>query len=276
MVGALVGCGLGRTVGLARTHGSPSATLGGRWARRGVGRFGVGLTRGVSSTGDGGAAAAAAPAATGVAARGACVGAGGRTVVGLPRVEDVGGARLWRAEGGQGGGGGKGEGEGGDGKARRKGPSEPEVPLPERGAAAVAYLLPLLDALRYGRFLFRDFPLLAIPLLPLQPVVQLYYAFPFVSLIAFFGLYLGVVNNQSFSRYVRYNVMQAILVDILLILPSIAESLTGAGQNAFLESIDSTSFIFVCACFGYAVPQCFQGKLPRLPLVADSVDRQVM
>ena len=235
-----------------------------RWVRTGGPRQGSGWP------GARGVALAVAKSASG--ASGA---SRGRVALGLPEVEGVGQVTVWRAEGGDLEGQGGKEGAGSKGR-RRGGPEEPEVPLFERGAAAVAYLLPLLDALRYGRFLFRDFPLLAIPLLPLQPVVQLYYAFPFVSLIAFFALYLGVVNNPNFSRYVRYNVMQAILVDILLILPTVAESLTGAGSNALLESVDSTSFLFVMACFGYAVPQCFQGKLPRLPLVADSVDRQVM
>lgn len=30
------------------------------------------------------------------------------------------------------------------------------------------------------------------------------------------GVYSGVVNNPSLSRYIRYNAMQAVLLDILL------------------------------------------------------------
>ena len=35
------------------------------------------------------------------------------------------------------------------------------------------------------------------------------------SLIVFFGLYQGIINNQRFSRFVRYNGMQAVLLSII-------------------------------------------------------------
>lgn len=36
------------------------------------------------------------------------------------------------------------------------------------------------------------------------------------SLIVFFAIYGGIVQNQNFSRFVRYNALQAILLDIIL------------------------------------------------------------
>ena len=36
------------------------------------------------------------------------------------------------------------------------------------------------------------------------------------SLIIFFAVYAGIVNNQNFSRYVRFNALQSILLDIIL------------------------------------------------------------
>ena len=34
-------------------------------------------------------------------------------------------------------------------------------------------------------------------------------SFPFASLIVFFGIYAGIINNRStWSRYVRFNAMQ--------------------------------------------------------------------
>ncbi len=33
----------------------------------------------------------------------------------------------------------------------------------------------------------------------------------------FFAIYAGLVNNQRFPRFVRYNGMQAILLDIVLV-----------------------------------------------------------
>lgn len=35
-------------------------------------------------------------------------------------------------------------------------------------------------------------------------------------LIVFLGLYNGIINNQNIGRFIRYNAMQAILLDVLL------------------------------------------------------------
>ena len=40
--------------------------------------------------------------------------------------------------------------------------------------------------------------------------------FPLASLIVFFGIYSGVANNSSFSRHIRVNAMQALLLSIVL------------------------------------------------------------
>lgn len=34
--------------------------------------------------------------------------------------------------------------------------------------------------------------------------------------IIFLAVYNGIVNNQNLTRFVRYNAMQAVLLDILL------------------------------------------------------------
>jgi hypothetical protein len=92
----------------------------------------------------------------------------------------------------------------------------PLPPPPRRSPLQLPYLLPLLDTLPYGRFLFLQFPFIARALAPLGPVNALYHIFPFAPFIIFLGVYSGVVNNQSLSRYIRYNAMQAVLLDILL------------------------------------------------------------
>ena len=144
-----------------------------------------------------------------------------------------------------------------------------------------------------GRFFFLEFPQAAVAILPLRPLLevsaaargnhatrwnvrercawcshaalpppQLYTSVPFGSLIAFFALYLGIVKNQEYSSYVRFNgqaraceaqgqrppltlalshthPQQAILLDIVLILPSLFEQLfrmpsSGFGLNLYI------------------------------------------
>uniref|UniRef100_A0A7S1T0E5 Protein TIC 20 n=1 Tax=Tetraselmis chuii TaxID=63592 RepID=A0A7S1T0E5_9CHLO len=111
----------------------------------------------------------------------------------------------------------------------RNGGQSEQVSFTDRLVAALAYLLPLMAGLRYGRFFFREFPISAQILVPLQPVIQLYYYTPLSGFIIFLGLYMGIALNRNFSRFVRFNAMQAILLDISLsYLPSALFSITPA------------------------------------------------
>jgi uncharacterized membrane protein len=171
----------------------------------------------------------------------------------------------------RGGGGGYGGGGGGYSSA----------PSPiDRLIAAVPWLLPLLDAFSYGRFLFYQFPLAARLVSPLAPLVSLYASIPFAPLVCFFGLYLGVVNNPQVSRFARFSAMQAVLVDILLVLPRLLESLAsppaqGWGLKAYITAQNSI-WVLVAAVVAYGVGCAVLGKTARVPFVADAADAQIM
>ena len=99
------------------------------------------------------------------------------------------------------------------------------------------------------------------------------------SLLCFFGIYLGVVNNTSWRRFVRFNAMQAVLLDILLILPRLIESLispptAGWGLQAYI-SAQNTVWLFVTACVLYGIGSSLLGLMARIPFVADAADQQV-
>ncbi len=57
---------------------------------------------------------------------------------------------------------------------------------------------------------------------------------PFGSLIAFFGIYIGIVNNTKFSRFVRFNAMQVGMAS-QLVLSQEAEAFESGelGDSAF-------------------------------------------
>ncbi|GAQ90946.1 hypothetical protein KFL_007060030 [Klebsormidium nitens] len=160
-------------------------------------------------------------------------------------------------------------------EARRR---EEGIEPAQRVVAGLAYLLPLLDGIRYGRFLFQQYPFTEVVLQPILPLVQLYNSVPFSSLVAFFALYLLVVNNPRYSRYVRFNCYQAILLDILLILPGLVERSFSPSGGAGLEALIlfyNTVFLFIFSCFAFGSISCLLGKEPRLPVVADAADAQV-
>ena len=106
--------------------------------------------------------------------------------------------------------------------------------VPDRIFACLPYLLPLIDGLAFGRFLFTQFPFLQLLLIPLSPLMQIY-SLPFASLVIFFALYLGVVRNENISHFIRFNAMQAILLDIVLMLCGLVlPLLRNAFQIAFI------------------------------------------
>jgi len=95
-------------------------------------------------------------------------------------------------------------------------------PIWQRLLGALAYLLPLSDALRFGQSLFDMFPLLGWLALPALPLVVLEQAIPFGGLVLFLLLFLLVVRNPRVPYPIRFNVLQAILIDIVLVLLSLA------------------------------------------------------
>ena len=58
---------------------------------------------------------------------------------------------------------------------RGDGPSS----VKDRVVAALPYLLPLFDGLRYGKFLFLQFPVFAAVLSPFEPLINIYFSVPF-------------------------------------------------------------------------------------------------
>ncbi|KAJ0981523.1 hypothetical protein J5N97_009778 [Dioscorea zingiberensis] len=70
--------------------------------------------------------------------------------------------------------------------------------------------------------LFAGFPPLAAALEPILTLIAAYRSVPYAAFVVFFALYLGVVNSQ-FSRYVRFNAMQAVVLDVFLALLSLIQ-----------------------------------------------------
>ncbi|MDB9378694.1 Tic20 family protein, partial [Nodularia sphaerocarpa] len=151
------------------------------------------------------------------------------------------------------------------------------ITVSDRIFACLPYLLPLVEGLAFGRFLFSQFPLLAVLFLPLSPIQGIYASIPFASLIIFFALLFLVVRNEKVSHFIRFNTMQAILLDIVLFLCSIVlqivSSIPGAGFA--LETIANTIFIGIVAAVVYSVAQSVLGRYAEIPAISDAVHMQV-
>eukprot|EP00878_Enallax_costatus_P008192 GHUV01008565.1.p1 GENE.GHUV01008565.1~~GHUV01008565.1.p1 ORF type:complete len:126 (+),score=26.23 GHUV01008565.1:377-754(+) len=115
---------------------------------------------------------------------------------------------------------------------------------------------------------------------PLAPLALLYNSIPLAPFLLFIAVYSFIVNNQSLSRFVRINAMQAVLLDVLLIIPqvlleSVLHPPEGGPALYLYTSGLNTLFLFVAVSVAYGMGSCAVGQTPRLPLVAEAADTQV-
>ena len=148
----------------------------------------------------------------------------------------------------------------------------------DRIFACLPYVLPLVYSLSFSGPLFAQLPELQVLFIPLMPIVALYQAIPFASLIVFFALFMLVVRNENINHFIRFNTMQAIMIDIVLILCSVVvgfmlEPILGGGL--LLQTLFNVIFLGTIAAVIYAVVQSVLGRYAEIPTLSDAVYMQV-
>lgn len=147
----------------------------------------------------------------------------------------------------------------------------------DRIFACLPYLLPLVEVFRYGEFLFTQFPPLGLLFLPLQPLIAIYFGVPFAGLIIFFALFLLVVRKENISHFIRFNTLQAILLDIVIFLSSILTQLIGiipAGGFA-IQTLYTTIFLGTIAAVVFSVIQSLMGRYAEIPAISEAAYMQL-
>jgi uncharacterized membrane protein len=150
--------------------------------------------------------------------------------------------------------------------------------VPDRIFACLPYLLPLVEGIAFGSSLLRQFPALGVLLLPVLPVKLAYNSLGSIGqLIVFFALFMLVVRNEKISHFIRFNTMQAILLDIVIFLCSILlQILTPVpGAGFAIETIANTIFLGILASVAYSVFQSLMGRYAEIPAISDAVHMQV-
>ncbi|MBE7381627.1 MAG: hypothetical protein F6J95_009495 [Leptolyngbya sp. SIO1E4] len=156
----------------------------------------------------------------------------------------------------------------------------------DRAFGCLPYLLPLIEvsllavsfAMGYNIGLFAQFPVLSLILVPLSPLIQIYTGFPFAGLIVFILLLTLVVRNTNISHFIRFNTMQAILLDILLILGRIILSMVivpVAGASLITDTILNIVLLGILAAIAYSVVQTVRGQYAEIPTLSEAVYMQV-
>lgn len=152
----------------------------------------------------------------------------------------------------------------------------------DRIFAALPYILPITAGIPFGVQLINQFPLFGFLLLPLSPLIRVYMGLeqtiPFFGLLVFLALILWVVRNESISRFIRFNTMQAILLSFILAISSLILDILNPSL-LFGELIASTLanmlFLGMVVSVGYSLVQTLRGEYAEIPTISDAVHMQV-
>lgn len=156
----------------------------------------------------------------------------------------------------------------------------------DRLYAILPYALPITSVVFFGAFLFVQFPPLMtifLPILYLSKILSIS-IIDFISIrfVAWFCVFIFLVRGYKVNHFIRFNAMQALLLDIIVALVgAIVELLSIVfGKLEFfpflLQIIASVTFLGITAAFVYSLFECIRGKYAdKLPVVSDVSYSQV-
>ena len=152
----------------------------------------------------------------------------------------------------------------------------------EKVLSILPYLFPLLDGLQFAApiiFKNADNPLAQIAAI----VYALYRSIPFGGFIAFFALNF-LSGNPTINRLIRFNMQQAIFLDIALFIPALlgtvvtlVGSTAGVGLPPVVAELGS-DFLFggVLLSVTYASISSLLGQTPdKIPFISEAVERRM-
>lgn len=152
----------------------------------------------------------------------------------------------------------------------------------DRIFAALPYLLPLFYSIQFGGSLLKQFSILQVILIPLIPVGFIYKAIPFAGMVIFLLLFLLVVRNETIAHFIRFNTMQALLLDILIVLCSFVFFFilrinpdTGQNLNLLTQTLLNIVFLGTVVACGYSIVQSLRGHYAEIPTLSEAVYAQV-
>ncbi|CAM9640001.1 unnamed protein product [Choristocarpus tenellus] len=150
----------------------------------------------------------------------------------------------------------------------------------DRALSALPYLLPVLDVLSYAGHLFSSHPELFGWAQPFLGLLAVYQSIPFSGLAAYFMVQVAA-NNPSVNKLVRFNLRQAINLDIALLLPGVlgAFAAAAAGIDAYKlvplgQAGADVVVVAVLAAVAYSVGTSSLGIFPNKLPVLGAINRE--
>ena len=132
--------------------------------------------------------------------------------------------------------------------------------------ACIPYVLPILDGDSFGKYIYQRVPPLhTVDDILLQPLVTILQAYPILSIALFVLLSLGTrFSAETMSRNVRFNAQQAVLIDMVLIFPTLVmEGLDGVEiPRVYSEFGCNFVWYFYMSAVVYSITMNLRGKKP--------------
>jgi uncharacterized membrane protein YwzB len=167
----------------------------------------------------------------------------------------------------------------------------------ERIFACLLYLIPLLEVMQFGVYLFAQIPFLKwffAPVLLLSPIYFLNIGigcFKIVPLVIFLSVFIWVVQDVRIRHFLRFNALQALLLAITVYLGSAMLELLGIlqpilplgfsvqvspePQVIMLVLLFHAIFLGTVAASFYAIFQSARGLYGEIPVISEAVYMQV-
>ncbi len=151
------------------------------------------------------------------------------------------------------------------------------IPSWQKLIAIIIYMLPWSDAIPFSRYIISEFPILTWLIIPTWPIYIIKQIIPYGGILLFFGLFLGVIRNPKVPYFLRFNSLQAILIDITLVLISYAFQiiLNPLGESLLIRTLSSSIWIMMLAITIFSIFECIRGKEPDLPTISEAVRMQI-
>jgi hypothetical protein len=129
----------------------------------------------------------------------------------------------------------------------------------------------------FGIYVFQQYPIVKLLYQPLLPLM-LVYSVPFGGFALFILLYLGVVINPRFARFIRFNVLQAILIGILIALCELALTyilLPILSGSIVLQVLMNIIFLGTIAASFYGIVMSALGKYAEIAKISEAAHIQI-
>lgn len=151
----------------------------------------------------------------------------------------------------------------------------------DRAFAALSYVMPLASALAAGSYFFTFLQVqapailrvISLILAPLQPLIALENSI--FGLFIFIALFVFVIRNTNISRFIRFNVLQAILVSFMISIVSLILDVLELTRGLVGETLLNVLFLGGMAIVIYSVAQSVLGRYAEIPTISDAVNMQM-